>query len=114
MNEIKGQLFGEVATVLFRVRLSGINRNTDFASDSRRVISFEGDDVRGGRIGEEIRVQLRQSRIREENKGQLSGRTSRQEVGSVTVQNRDQLRYITSFDTKTRVSVGDGDAPSCN
>lgn len=114
VNEIKGQLFREVPAVLLRIRLSGINRNTDFTSDSGCVISFEGNDVGSRRISQEIGVQLRQSGVCEENKGQLAGWTSRQEVGPVPVQDRDQLRYITPFDAQTRMAIGDGDAPSCH
>ena len=56
-------------------------------------------------------MQFGQGRVGKENNRQFAGWAAHLEVRSVRIEDGDYLRYITSFDTKTRMTIGDGDAP---
>lgn len=56
-------------------------------------------------------MQFGQRSVGEENERELAGRATHPKIGPVRVENRDGLRYITSFNTKTRMPAGDGDGP---
>ena len=54
-------------------------------------------------------MQFGQRGVGEENEREFAGRATHPKIGPIRVENRDGLRYITSFNTKTRMPVGDGD-----
>ena len=72
VDEVQYEFGGEIPA---RADLAdrGVNRDADFAGGALCRVAFEGDDVGGSRVGEEVGVKLGEGGVSQENEGELAG-----------------------------------------
>ena len=133
VNDVEEKFAGEIALGGFRIGRGGVDGDADFAGSAEGGIAFEGDDVGRRGIGEEIRVELGEGAVGEEDEGEFAGRASgwggefrvlsfrfrvfggaaREAVAAegaeISVENLDGAGEGAAVEAKSGVPIGDGD-----
>ena len=111
MHDIKCELTRKFASVLARKRGGGVSGNANFSCGPEGKIAFERDDVRCRWVGEKLRVELGQFRVRQKRQREFSRVCDRgvngRELRMMSVQNRDDADDVATIQLETRVPDGD-------
>src|SRR6188768_4446204 len=91
------------------VLCGGVRGHTDLTGEASERLAFKSDDVRGGGVVHEVRVDFGECRVGEENQREFAGRAAAEEGGGVFVQDCDGAGDRSTRYLQTRMAIVDGE-----